>query len=210
MPKNYPFFHFISVTVFSIFMISTTCNAKSVQIEQSMLAGSTKWTSAFDINIATKEIRVNVTVSLLAPKGIKGPELEEKTKLWSEAINDTWNNRFYVSVDGKEIPITIKVKFSHHKPHHRVVIHPGRWSPNQHNWYINTPPKVISHEIGHMLGAYDEYRGGALFPDEPTIDTTSIMGSKPLKGAAYPRHLLLLENKLGKLLVNDQIRIMRY
>ena len=204
------FIHYISALVLSVFILSSTCHAAPAQIEKTMLAGTVKWVSAYDINIANNEIRVEINISLLTPKDINRVKLKEKTELWNDAINDTWNNRFYASIDGKKTPITIKVKFSHHKPHHRVVIHPGRWTPNQHNWYINTPAKVIAHEIGHMLGAYDEYRGGALFPEEPIIDTTSIMGSKPLRGAAYPRHLLLLENKLGKLLDNDQITVMQY
>ena len=86
------------------------------------------------------------------------------------------------------------------------IIHAGRWNPDQHNWYVNSPPTIIAHEIGHMIGAYDEYRGGALSPDQPLIDTNSIMGSRAEKGVAIPRHLDLVKKMLAEQLGDVEIR----
>lgn len=194
----------------TIFSFSAIGQIKSTLVEQAMSSGNTKWTSSFNIDITPREIEVKINISLLASEGVNKVQLKEKIISWNEAINDTWNNKFYISIDNVNTPIRIIVKFTHHRPHHRVVLHQGRWSPNQHNWYLNTPSFVIAHEIGHMMGAYDEYRGGALFPEAPIIDTTSIMGSKPLTGTARPRHLSLLNKQLIELLANDEIKIMKY
>lgn len=179
-------------------------------VTETMQSENSKWTSAYDFSINADEIVVTINISLLASKKVSGAQLDEKAKSWNAAIATIWNERFYTSINGTEMPIRFHIKFTHHQPHHRVVVHSGNWVPNQHNWYINTPPLVIAHEIGHMLGAYDEYRGGSLSTEEPVIDTTSIMGSKPRKGVAYPRHLALLEKNLSALLKDDQISISQY
>jgi len=198
-----------SAIVLFFISASTNCFAQVVNVEENMMSGSTKWTSKFDIHITPHHITVKINISLLISNGVNRPGIDEKIDAWNNAINSIWNNRFYTYLENKKLPIKINVKFTHHQPHHRVVVHPGRWVPNQHNWHMETPSNVIAHEIGHMLGAYDEYRGGALSPVK-LIDTTSIMGSKPIKSVAYPRHLALLEKKLISLSGNKQLKIKQY
>jgi len=57
-----------------------------------------------------------------------------------------------------------------------------------------------------MIGAYDEYRGGALSSDQPLIDTKSIMGSRMEQGEALPRHLELVKKALVEQLGDIEIR----
>lgn len=175
-----------------------------------MSSGRVRWTSAFDIDVATDAITIAINISLLLPKPVNRMLLEEKIKRWEAAIESTWNNRFYIVIDKVKLPLKFAVRFTHFKPHHRVIVHPGDWVPNQHNWYINTPASVVAHEIGHMLGAYDEYNGGALSPEKPVIDNASIMGGKPSQGLAYARHLDLLESKLIDRFGDSLIRIAEY
>jgi hypothetical protein len=40
-------------------------------------------------------------------------------------------------------------------------------------------PEVVAHEVGHMLGAYDEYPGGSLDPERPVQSPGSLMSASP-------------------------------
>lgn len=175
-----------------------------------MASGHTKWTSAFDIDVTAENIVVAVRISLMVPKALNRTLLEANIAEWKTAIDATWNNRFYIKLDQAGLPIKFDIRFTHFRPHHRVVIHPGNWIANQHSWYIDTPAAVVAHEIGHMLGAYDEYKGGALAPQDPRIDSSSIMGGEPSRGVAYPRHLALLQQRLIERFDDSRIKIIAY
>jgi len=179
-------------------------------VQQPMSSGQANWTASFSIDERPQEIVVSISISLLVPGDVRRPLLDRKITDWKAAIDSTWNDRFYIHAGQSQVPIEFKVKFTHFQPHHRVVIHPGSWVVNQHNWYIDTPASVIAHEVGHMLGAYDEYHGGSLSPGNPLVDSSSIMGGNPSFGVAYPRHLSLLKQKLVEHFDSDQIEISVY
>jgi len=201
-----------SLTILACVLLGSvsTVQAGTIRVEQPMSSGHTKWTSAFDIEVTDDEIVVAIGISLLVPRAVNRTILEDKITGWKAAIDATWNNRFYTLVHQAWVPIKFDIRFSHFKPHHRVIVHPGSWTPNQHNWYINTPAAVVAHEIGHMLGAYDEYNGGAFSAQEPIIDITSIMGGKPATGVAYPRHLKLLTKMLAEHFDDKQLKLIPY
>ena len=59
---------------------------------------------------------------------------------------------------------------------------------NAKDWYLSEHRLgVAGHECGHLLGAYDEYTGGAIDTATNIIDNDSIMGQNLTKG--HPRHL---------------------
>ena len=59
---------------------------------------------------------------------------------------------------------------------------------NAKDWYLSeNRAGVAAHEDGHLLGAYDEYTGGAVDPATSKVEDDSIMGQNLTKG--YPRHL---------------------
>jgi hypothetical protein len=179
----------------------------ATRVQQSMSSGQISWMSAFDVEITRDEVVVSIGISLMVPGVVNRPLLENRMLDWKDAIDAIWNNRFLVLVEQARIPVRFDIRFTHFKPHHRVVIHPGDWVANQHNWYIDTPALIVAHEIGHMLGAYDEYNGGALSPRQPMIDESSIMGAVPASGIAYPRHLALLRRELVDEFDDSQIRL---
>ncbi|MBT7436552.1 MAG: hypothetical protein HN791_10890 [Gammaproteobacteria bacterium] len=209
MQQNEVSIYYLAVMSLIIFSSSALCSDKSFQVKREMKSGNTKWTSMFDIDISKREILIHMKISLLPTPTVNRVLLEKNILSWGDAIDSVWNKYFFVIIEGEKIPIIFKIKFTHFKPHHRVVIHSAGWAPNQHNWYINMPPKVVAHEIGHMLGAYDEYRGGALSYKKPVIDTSSIMGSKLSASQAYPRHLALLEHELVNYFENNQLKVVR-
>lgn len=210
MPAKSIFPVCLAIVVFACYSTAGASQASSTRVEQSMSSGTVKWTSAFGIEIAANEIRVNLGISLLVPETINRAILEVNIKSWEAAIASTWNNRFEAVIDERKLPVHFNVNFSHHQPHQRVIIRPGIWRPNQHNWYVNMPAAMVAHEIGHMLGAYDEYRGGALEPGNPVIDADSIMGAAPANGVAYSRHLALLKKHLLDRFENSEVSIREY
>lgn len=167
------------------------------RIEQAMATETRAWNAEFDVAEDADTIVVAINVSLAPSSEVRRVALDGKIPTWEAVIEDTWGDRFTAHIDDREIPIEIRVRFTHHQPHHRVIIRPGSWNPNQHNWYVDTPPHVVAHEIGHMLGAYDEYRGGALDPETDLVDIHSVMGSRSAGGEAWPRHLRVLEESLA-------------
>jgi hypothetical protein len=201
---------FLVLAACAVFLPAALCQADTIQVREDMSSGRTRWVSAFDVEVSADEIMIGIDISLLLPKAVNRALFKEKVSRWEAAIESVWNDRFYASVDQVELPVKFAIRFTHFKPQHRVIVHPGDWVPNQHNWYIDTPGFVVAHEIGHMLGAYDEYNGGALSPERPVIDSTSIMGGKPSQGRAYARHLALFESKLMGKFGDSRIRIVEY
>ena len=191
----------------SIAATATVAQSDPTRVEKAMSSGQKSWTSAFDFEVTADDIVVNIRISLLVPGTVNRPLLEDRLITWKAAIDATWNNRFYARVEGERLPLRFDIRFTHFRPHHRVVIQPGNWVANQHKWYVDTPPAVVAHEVGHMLGAFDEYSGGTLSPRQPLIDDSSIMGPTPDSGLAYPRHLALLSEKLAEVFDADRVEI---
>ena len=72
--------------------------------------------------------------------------------------------------------------------HHEVIVKPGGGRSDELNWNIMDSEQIVAHEFGHMLGAFDEYKGGATDPKRQSVDASSIMTSNPETGKVYPRH----------------------
>ncbi len=72
--------------------------------------------------------------------------------------------------------------------HHEVIVHPPGRGTDELNWHIYDTPEMVAHEVGHMLGVYDEYRGGATNPQRSLRDRTSIMKRGATGGITYSRH----------------------
>ena len=56
------------------------------------------------------------------------------------------------------------------------------------SWDTEDTGQVAAHEYGHMVGNYDEYSGGAVDPNDPIIDISSLMGSTSPAAITYARH----------------------
>ncbi len=134
---------------------------------------------------------------MIPQAGIRAPALDRRKQIWLQGIDDVWNSQFYLQLpDRRLIPVVLAVNFKSVNAHHEVVVRKGSSNANQHNWYTNTTADVVAHEIGHMLGAYDEYRNGATSLLPVTFEGVSLMGERAGDGVPRIRHLHLLRNKL--------------
>ena len=109
---------------------------------------------------------------------------EEQTAWMSNVeagIEDQWNDRCFLKDNdtGSAYPLLVDVTYE--GPFDQTVTvwndGEGPWT-NMFNWHVGDSTLCNSHELGHMLGLYDEYWGGAVNPlPDPRIDEDALMGS---------------------------------
>lgn len=141
------------------------------------------------------------------------PNLQQKKTAWLGNIHGVWDNKFLLhhkdcksKVDGCcKWRIRVKVQWSD-SPGDKTVyaIWAQDWErSNAKDWFLTeNRPGVGAHEWGHMLGAYDEYTGGACDPVGGRIEKDSIMGQNLTKG--YSRHFDGFRDEVKKI-INTKI-----
>ena len=143
----------------------------------------------YDISVLNKIINIDLFINTIPAGGVTVSELQKVIPLWKEKALKTWSNMFAVKSGlNLIIPINVNVSFTSYNSHHNVIVKPGAGKSDEFNWNIQDNPGLIVHEIGHMLGAFDEYKGGSLNPDTKKVDLTSIMGKNVKKGESKARH----------------------
>ncbi len=107
-------------------------------------------------------------------------------------VEGVWDNKYAVkdNATGQVIPIFVEVTTAG-SYNQTVQVHDGSGRSNMLNWYVGDAAPVNAHEVGHMLGLYDEYIGGAVdkYPN-PTVTDDGLMGlgalnAKPVMYARY-------------------------
>lgn len=169
-------------------------------------ANNHAWVSKFSYQLGVDALTISLRIATSTVEQVRPLRIKEAKKRWLHEINAKWNNRFgLILSNGTIYPIKFVIKFSPIKFDHHVVIHQGK-SANQHNWSIDMASEAAAHEIGHMLGAFDEYKKGALSLQNPLVDGNSIMGRHIDSGYPYPRHLALVLKDI-KTELNDEAKI---
>lgn len=147
------------------------------------------WNYGYDIELEDSALLVHVAINLIPAGGATKPEIDRIKSAWEAGIERIWSRRFsLVTPSGKQYPIVVDVTFKGSRFHHEVIVRPGGGHSNELNWNIPDSPEIAAHEFGHMIGAFDEYRRGAIAPRGAIIDNTSIMTSKSTGGTSYARH----------------------
>lgn len=100
------------------------------------------------------------------------------SQFWETGIENTWNHKFDIVDRDFHYHINFDVVFCD------VIsssVH------NQINWIFGYNSQAAAHEVGHLIGLYDEYSGGLLVDlSNPIFDSTSIMSD--LGSTVYDRH----------------------
>lgn len=147
------------------------------------------WGYGFDAELSDHVVNVRILIDWIPVGGVTRPQLDRAKDVWLAGIDRVWNGRYaLVTQDGRRYPIVITADGGGSSFHHEVIVWPagrGRRT-DELNWSLSAGPEVAAHEIGHMIGAFDEYEGGATGPDWKGFEK-NIMTSRP-GGAAQPRH----------------------
>jgi hypothetical protein len=148
------------------------------------------WTQAFDAEVVGEAVRLRVRTRLIPARGVTRPQLERVQASWKRGVEETWSRRFALETPGGErYRVELELDFVGPRFHHEVVVRPGRGRADQLHWRLAGGVELAAHEVGHMLGAFDEYPGGALDPRQPLLEGASIMALDPAGGAVRARHL---------------------
>ena len=147
--------------------------------------GTFGWDYSYDIGVIQDTLTIWTTIQFTQSTPLN---LTTKINEWDLGIDQIWNNQYQVTNGTEHLPIEFEVDlgttFSTPDYFVNVSAFPGR--SDMLNWNIFDSGLVAAHEYGHMFGLFDEYAGGAQEPDNPLLDSTSIMGN--LGGRSQPRH----------------------
>lgn len=148
------------------------------------------WNYGCDMEFKDGVLLVGVAINLIPAGGVTHPELDRVKPAWEKGIEEVWRNKFSIATPaGERYPIMIDVSFKGPRYHHEVVVRPGTGCSDELNWNLLDSPQLVAHEFGHMLGVFDEYKGGGTAPHGAAIDTTSIMTRNPAGHATtHARH----------------------
>lgn len=132
------------------------------------------------------------------------PSFDTVKDSWLANINATWDGKFKLhrkncpSSDPNccTWPIKVEAKWDSTSGQKLVyLVWTQQWAStvdgrsDAQDWYIgDNRTGLAPHEFGHLLGAYDEYTGGAMDPASSTIDPNTIMGQN-LPLTPKTRHL---------------------
>ena len=156
--------------------------------------GRYAWRAKHSIDLRDGEIHIEIGINLVnaSRARVPKPDLLRARRGWGQAIERIWSRRFAIDAQDPRfptpLPIVMRPRFKGRTFHYDVIVRPGRGRSHELRWHLHDTPDTAAHEFGHMLGAYDEYRGGATHPTQPRLDRTSIMSTPPSGNRVYARH----------------------
>jgi hypothetical protein len=119
------------------------------------------WRARFDMGLEDGVLTIGVDVRL------KGASAGKMKEVWETGIEKIWNKKVFFDDGGKLIPIALDFDFVSSGQHHTVKVHAGTGRAHMLDWYKSNPwakrydDEIAAHEVGHMIGAFDEYKDGA-------------------------------------------------
>jgi hypothetical protein len=141
-------------------------------------AWQVSYTQCFDGSAVKKDLAIDFVFD----SALGFTELEESLyRSGAErAIESIWNDKFFVrdGVNDALFPVLLDIStagaFDQTVHVFRTVDMPR---VNMINWNDSLPHALMAHEVGHMLGLFDEYIGGAVdrYPN-PTLSYDGLMG----------------------------------
>ncbi len=119
--------------------------------------GTYSWHARFRTEINQNDCSVRIVV-LLQTSNAGATLSTDQRNAWETALQNAWSNLFKLCCNDccccSGYTITLDVQFVNSNAHHVVNVQGS--TTNMTNWG-NTDTTAINHEMGHMLGAKDEY-----------------------------------------------------
>ena len=165
--------------------------------------GDFSWSYVYGLSFAGDTLTAQVNVELIGDD--PGTALRNR---WETGVESAWSRHFDI-VDGPYLyPILLNLTWVDTSIQAEVVtVHQGTGNMDMLNWYTDHPSGwpnsyegvLAAHEIGHMLGLYDEYYGGAVDPTTLFYTTNTLMSDLgPVQERYYSDMLSWLELASGR------------
>lgn len=94
-------------------------------------------------------------------------------------VEGIWNNQYVIvdTTNNNQFPLAVDLTTTGPRFDQTVSVLPGLGPTNALKWFADDTAAFNAHEVGHMLGLFDEYIGGGIdrFPN-PTLSNTGLMG----------------------------------
>jgi len=126
--------------------------------------GGFAWTVAYDLSLKRSVVQVELRVDLV------GADPGATAAIWENGAEAIWNQKIFFSDGTRLYELAFDLDFTDTGAHQVVTVYNGAGRDNMTNWYLEQPgwgqdylDEIVAHEMGHMLGAFDEYAGGATF-----------------------------------------------
>jgi hypothetical protein len=169
-----------------------------------------EWTKKYAISIEEGVMYVRVKIKLLnmqgprpatgSPQPAVGAAVSTADKnSFASQIQGYLSGKWYFHRDGCQrrtcdcprdrkcckLRVRVRVRFVESGEHHVVRLYTGAGRANASEWFrIKTRDNTYAHEVGHLLGFYDEYAGGANGPAPWQVQAGVLMAS----GARIPNY----------------------
>jgi len=152
------------------------------------------WNYSYTRSFDGTKIEKDIEIKFAFDSGV-GYDAAQQTAFINQAIaniRSVWNNKYAVkdNTNGTLIPCVVDITTS--GPFDQsVTIYKTEADTPQNNvdmthWTIGDSANVQGHEVGHMMGLFDEYIGGAVnqYPN-PLLSNDGLMGLGGAQGANY-------------------------
>lgn len=174
--------------------------------EERVALNGRSWRAAFDVELTPGALQLYLRIRLVPGPDLNRPQLDRLAADWEEAVENYWSECFEAvrvtnGIEGPYAsrPVLLDIEFVPRDAHHTVVVKNDAASRiDQLYWSRWADARVVAHEVGHMLGAFDEYRDGGQDPENPLMNPESVMGGSPAGKACDAHQLTLLAEWLDR------------
>lgn len=128
------------------------------------------WNYCYDIAFIDDILKIDVDIMLIGSD--PGTTLKDR---WETGMETMWSTTRF------SVPIAFNIDWVTSNPDQTVTVKTGTGQSNMRAWHIipswgiSYAEELAAHEFGHMLGLWDEYKGGAVNPTTGLTGTGGLM-----------------------------------
>ena len=132
---------------------------RTIDYVENRADGGYAWDVCYDLSCVGNTVEVDLRVRLT------GEDPGTYAATWQNGVDSAWNQKVFFSDGERLYEVKLDFAFVESGEHYVVNVHSGTRSFDMLNWDKTygggLDDEVAAHEVGHMLGNFDEYAGGA-------------------------------------------------
>ena len=132
---------------------------RTIDYVENRADGGYAWDVCYDLSCVGNTVEVDLRVRLT------GEDPGAFAATWQYGVDSAWNQKVFFSDGERLYEVKLDFAFVESGEHYVVNVHSGSRPFDMLNWDTTygggLDDEVAAHEVGHMLGNFDEYAGGA-------------------------------------------------